>query len=125
MPGFGDTTTARMLTEVVGKDFNSAAHLASYAGIPPEIRRSGTSIRGESPSRRGKEALKRVLFLPAFASIKGDPASRAYYDKKRAEGKRHNQTLIALARRRSDVIFAMLRDDTFYESRPTQLAPAA
>lgn len=125
MPGTGVRTAARILTEVVGKDFKTAAHLASYAGIAPVTRQSGTSIRGESPSRRGNKVLKRVLFLSAFASIKGDPVSRAYYDKKRAEGKRHNQAVIALARRRSDVLFAMLRDGTFYESRPTQLAPAA
>ncbi|GAA4113915.1 IS110 family transposase [Enteractinococcus coprophilus] len=125
MPGVGVRTAARILTEVVGKDFKSAAHLASYAGIAPVTRQSGTSIRGESPSRRGNKVLKRVLFLSAFASIKGDPVSRAYYDRKRAEGKRHNQAIIALARRRSDVLFAMLRDGTFYESRPTQLATAA
>lgn len=125
MPGIGVRTAARLLTEVVGKDFKSAAHLASYAGISRVTRQSGTSIRGESPSRRGNKVLKRVLFLSAFASIKGDPESRAYYDKKRTEGKRHNQAIIVLARRRSDVLFAMLRDGTFYESRPTQLAPAA
>jgi len=125
MPGVGVRTAARILTEVVGKDFKSAAHLASYAGIAPVTRRSGISIRGESPSRRGNKVLKRALFLSAFASIKGDPASRTYYDKKRAEGKRHNQAVIALARRRSDVLFAMLRDGTFYESRPTQPATAA
>ncbi|WP_199446233.1 hypothetical protein [Auritidibacter sp. NML100628] len=34
-------------------------------------------------------------------------------------------TIIALARRRSDVLFAMLRDGTFYESRSAQLVPAA
>ncbi|RNL58891.1 IS110 family transposase, partial [Arthrobacter oryzae] len=54
-------------------------------------------------------------FLSAFASLK-DPVSREYYDRKRAEGKRHNQALIALARRRCDVLFAMLRDGTFYEA---------
>src|SRR5699024_6796103 len=52
MPGVGVRTAARILTEVVGKDFKSAAHLASYAGIAPVTRQSGTSIRGESPSRR-------------------------------------------------------------------------
>ena len=40
--------------------------------------------------------------------------SRAYYDRKRAQGKRHNQAIIALARRRTDVLFAMLRDGTLY-----------
>ena len=54
-----------------------------------------------------------------------DPESRAYYDRKMAQGKRHNQALIALARRRSDVLFAMLRDGTLYQSRITEPALAA
>lgn len=73
MPGVGVRTSARILTEVVGKDFKDASHLASYAGIAPVDRKSGTSIRGSQASRRGNKALKRVLFLSAFASLKGDP----------------------------------------------------
>ncbi|MBD2763729.1 IS110 family transposase [Kocuria sp. cx-455] len=126
MPGVGVRTAARILTEVVGKDFKDAAHLASYAGIAPVTRRSGSSIRGESPSRRGNKVLKRALFLSAFASINASPASRAYYDRKRAQGKRHNQAVIALARRRTDVLYAMLRDGTFYsEPTPPVVALAA
>ncbi|SED50634.1 hypothetical protein SAMN05216489_03631 [Streptomyces sp. 3213] len=49
----------------------------------------------------------------------GAPASRASYDKKMGQGKHHTQTLLRLARRRADVLFAMLRDGTFYEPRPT------
>ncbi|MFI8829038.1 hypothetical protein [Streptomyces sp. NPDC053431] len=41
-----------------------------------------------------------------------------YYDKKIAQGKHHTQALLCLARRRADVLFAMLRDGTFYEPRP-------
>lgn len=52
MPGIGVRTAARILTEVIGKNFTSAAHLASYAGIAPVTRRSGTSIRGEAPRTR-------------------------------------------------------------------------
>ena len=114
LPGVGVRTAARILTEVVGKDFKDAAHLASYAGIAPVTRRSGTSIRGEHPPRGGNKRLKRALFLSAFASL-SHPPSRAYYDRKRAQGKRHNQALIALARRRCDVLFAMLRDGTLYQ----------
>ncbi|PQM95654.1 IS110 family transposase, partial [Shigella dysenteriae] len=49
----------------------------------------------------------------AFAALR-DPLSRAYYTRKMSQGKRHNQALIALARRRCDVLFAMMRDGTFY-----------
>ncbi|MBT2533733.1 IS110 family transposase [Arthrobacter sp. ISL-48] len=124
MPGVGVRTCARILTEVTGKHFASAAHLASYAGIAPVTRRSGTSIRGEHTSRRGNKKLKRALFLSAFAALH-HPPSRAYYDRKRAEGKRHNQALIALARRRSDVLFAMLRDGTLYQDPEPRTLPSA
>jgi transposase len=113
----GIRTAARGLTEIVGKDFTSAAHLASYAGLAPVTRRSGTSIRGEHPSRSGNKVLKRALFLSAFAALR-DSISRAHYERKRAEGKRHNQALIARARRRCDVLFAMLSEGTLL--RPTR-----
>ena len=52
--------------------------------------------------------------VSAFAALR-DPDSRAYYDRKMAQGKQHNQALLALARRRSDVLYAMLRDGTLYQ----------
>ena len=60
------------------------------------------------------------MFLAAFASLR-DPASKAFYDRKRSEGKRHNAALICLARRRCDVILAMLR--TGPPCQPARLAP--
>ncbi|WP_224386690.1 IS110 family transposase [Pseudonocardia sp. ICBG1293] len=110
MPGLGVRTAIKILTIVGdGSGFPTAGHLAAYAGLAPVTRRSGTSIKGETRSQRGNHALKSALFLSAFAAL-ADPASRAYYDRKRAAGKRHNAALICLARRRTDVIYAMLRD---------------
>jgi hypothetical protein len=48
--------------------------------------------------------------------------SEAYYRKKRAEGKGHHQAVIALARRRVDVLWAMLRDGQTYSERPPRAA---
>ncbi|REG48563.1 transposase IS116/IS110/IS902 family protein [Paraburkholderia sp. BL6669N2] len=90
LPGVGVRTAARLLTEVAHKAFASAAHLAAYAGLAPVTRRSGSSIRGEHPSRRGNKVLKRALFLSAFAALR-DPVSRDYYARKVQQGKRHNQ----------------------------------
>jgi hypothetical protein len=77
------------------------------------------SRESEQPSRRGNKQLKRAFFLSAFAAL-GDPASRAYYDKKITQGKHHTQALLCLARRRADVLFAMLRDGTYYEPQPVR-----
>ncbi|EME37987.1 Mobile element protein [Kocuria palustris PEL] len=62
--------------------------MASYAGLAPVVRRSGTSIRGEPAPRDGNKTQKRALIHSAFAS-EHNPASRAYYDRKRGQGKRH------------------------------------
>ncbi|MEV0158432.1 IS110 family transposase [Micromonospora sp. NPDC050686] len=118
MPGIGVRTAARILLEVGdGSSFATPGHLAAYAGLAPVTRRSGSSIRGEHPARGGNKQLKRAFFLAAFAAL-ADPVSRAYYDRKRAQGKKHNAALICLARRRCDVLFAMLRDKIPYQPRP-------
>ena len=120
MPGVGIRTAARILLEVGdGSAFKSAGHLA-FAGIAPVTHRSGTSIRGEHPARSGNRKLKRALFLSAFAALH-DPTSRSYYDRKRAEGKKHNAALICLARRRRDVLFAMLKNKTLYQPEPCRV----
>uniref|UniRef100_A0AAU1TX24 IS110 family transposase n=1 Tax=Streptomyces sp. NBC_00119 TaxID=2975659 RepID=A0AAU1TX24_9ACTN len=122
MPGIGVRTAARILIDVGdGSNFKTAGHLAAYAGLAPATRRSGSSIRGEHPSRRGNKQLKRAFYLAAFASL-SQPDSRAYYDKKRREGKHHVAAIVCLARRRIDVLFAMLRDGTFYDPAPTAAA---
>jgi transposase len=114
MPGVGVRTAARILLEVGdASGFPTSGHLAAYAGLAPVTVRSGSSIRGEHPSRAGNKQLKRAMFLAAFAALR-DPVSRAYYDRKRAEGKKHNAALICLARRRCDVLHAMLRTGTHY-----------
>jgi hypothetical protein len=66
----------------------------------------------------------RTCYLAALSSLKNSPASRAFYERKRTEGKNHKQALIALARRRISTLWAMLRDRTTYRE-PLQAAVAA
>lgn len=121
MPGIGVRTGARILLEVGDSSaFPTPGHLAAYAGLTPVTRRSGTSIRGEHPNRGGNKKLKNAMFQAAFAAL-SDPASRAYYDRKRAQHKKHNAAIICLARRRCDVLYAMLRNGTLYQT-PTRAA---
>ena len=61
----------------------SGVQLASYTGLAPVTRRSGSSVRGEHVSHSGNKRLKRAMFLSAFASLRSDPVSWAYYQRKR------------------------------------------
>ena len=97
--------------------FESADRLAAYAGLVPASRDSGKKVGYHRKMQGGNKTLKRVFYQSAFSSLRGCPESRAFYERKRAEGKRHTQALIALARRRINVLWAMLRDGTTFETR--------
>ena len=58
-PGTGVRTASSILLGIGGDiaNFKSAAHLAAHAGIAPVTGQSGTSIKGEKPSRRGNKRL--------------------------------------------------------------------
>ncbi|MFF3467980.1 transposase [Streptomyces sp. NPDC002619] len=117
LPGMGAALTAEFLSIVgtVGR-FTSGDALAAAVGPAPVLQQSG-KVRYSRGATGGDKALKRVLYQSAFCAL-GDPASRPYYDRKRSEGKRHHQALIALARRRVNVLYAMLRNRQPYQTRP-------
>ena len=119
LPGIGPVLGSEFLVAVGDLSaFESADQLAAYAGLVPAARDSGKRVGNNRRMRGGNKVLKRVFFLSAFASLRSSPHSRAFYDRKRREGKRHTQALIALARRRVNVLWAMLRDDKTFESPP-------
>ena len=117
MPGIGVRTASNILLGIGGDiaNFKSSAHLAAYAGISPVTGQSGTSIKGERPSRRGNKRLKNALWQTAFVASTKHPPSVADYKRKREQGKHHNAAIICLARRRCDVIYSMLKNGTLYQ----------
>jgi transposase len=118
LPGVGVILGAEFLVRAGDLSaFESADKLAAYAGLVPAAHDSGKRVGNDRRMRGGNKALKYVFYQSAFASLRSSPESRAFYERKRAEGKRHTQALIALARRRVNVLWAMLRDGTTFEAR--------
>src|SRR5690606_5351399 len=77
MPGVAVRAAAVLLvTDGDGTSFPTAAHLASYAGLAPTTKSSGTSIHGEHAPRGGNRQLKRAMFLSAFACMKDRKSTR-------------------------------------------------
>jgi transposase len=109
LPGMGATLTAEFLAVAGGiTRFTTGDQLASAAGLAPVLQQSG-KMHYLRRANTGDKTLKRIFYQSAFCALQRDPASRAFYDRKRAEGKRHHQALIALARRRINVLHAILR----------------
>ena len=110
LPGMGAVLSAELIANVgTIERFHSADALASAAGLAPIIRKSGKSWNWRR-ANGGDKALKRVFFQSAFCAVSTrDPLSKAFYDRKRREGKHHTQAIIALARRRVTVLWTMLK----------------
>jgi transposase len=116
LPGMGAVLTAEFIAEAGNlARFRSADALASAAGMAPVLRQSGRTRFLRRPSG-GNKGLKRVFYQSAFCSLAHED-SRAFYERKRREGKRHHQAVIALARRRVNVLWAIVHSRTPFQAQ--------
>lgn len=122
LPGIGPILGAELVAAAGDlAAYRDAGHLASAAGLVPVPRDSGRRTGNLHRPKRYSRRLRRVFYLSAQTSIIRHGPNREFYLKKRAEGLKHVQAVIALARRRVSVLWALLRDNRLFT--PTQ--PAA
>ena len=102
IPGFGPTLAAEFIGATGGDMdlFGSPDRLAAVAGLAPVPRDSGRISGNMKRPRRYDRRLLRACYMAANVARQFDAVSRAFYDRKRAEGKTHVQAVLALARRR-------------------------
>lgn len=119
LPGMGPILGAELIA--AAGDLNgyaNAGRLASAAGLVPVPRDSGRRTGNLHRPVRYSRKLRRVFYLSANAAMMREGPNRDYYLKKRSEGDKHVQALICLARRRVDVLWALLRDNRVFEPLP-------
>ncbi|MFD9219642.1 IS110 family transposase [Streptomyces sp. NPDC060064] len=119
LPGMGPILGAEFV--VAAGDLSAyadAGHLASAAGLVPVPRDSGRRTGNLHRPKRYSRRLRRALYLSAQTSIIREGPNRDFYLKKRSEGCKHVQAVIALARRRAGVLWALLRDNRNFTTVP-------
>ena len=117
IPGFGKTSIAELAGEIGTLDrFSGEASLALYLGMCPLTHQSGQTSKARIP-RQVNTRCKAAMMTAVSRHTGCVPQSRAYYDRKRAQGKTHNQAIRALGRHMVRVIWAILRDGRDYEIR--------
>jgi transposase len=126
MPGFGPFLGASLLVGANDlRAFPSAGHLAAAAGLVPVPNDSGRRTGNLHRPLRYSRPLRHVFYLSAQTSMMRAGPNRGYYLKKRAQGATHSQAVISLARRRIDVLWALLRENRTWTATPPPLAQAA
>lgn len=117
IPGFGPTCSGELAGEIGAIErFATEASLALYLGMATLDRSSGTHTGSKRPRQVNTRA-KAAMMIAVARHMEQVPASRAYYDKKRAQGKAHNQAVRALGRQLVRVIWSMLKHQRDYEVR--------
>jgi transposase len=113
MPGMGFRLGAEFLAAVGDPaPIGSADQLAAWAGLAPVSKDSGKRTGRLHTPKRYSRRLRRVMYMSALTAVRCDPASKAYYQRKRDEGKRPIPATICLARRRTNVL---IRDNRTWQ----------
>ena len=110
----GKTTAISFLGEVgdIAK-FSSPKKLCAYIGTDPAIYQSGSSLHSFGKiTKRGNRYLRRTLWLMALGVIRNTNTFKAYFTKKRSEGKSFKQAVIATANKLLRTIYALLKNKT-------------
>lgn len=109
VPGIGPRTASELVVGIDISAFPDHDHLASYCGVAPRNRRSGTSIASVSASRQGNKRLKNLLIFSCNSLCRGKCRFGEYYRSCRERGMCHGEALKATARKRLKVIYAVMR----------------
>ena len=120
IPGIGPATGAAIVAEIGDVNrFDSAEKLVAYAGIDPSVYQTGQFQASEAHmSKRGSPYLRHALWLAASVTVKHDPQLKAYYQRKREEGKPHGAALGAVCRKLLARVYVVLKEQRPYVVQP-------
>ncbi|MEN8707188.1 MAG: IS110 family transposase [Nocardioides marinisabuli] len=119
--GIGPSSAARLLVEVGDINrFPNRDHFASWNGTAPTDASSGDNVRHRL-SRAGNRQINRVLHIMATVQLRNDTEGRAYYDRRKAEGKTSMEAMRALKRRLSNIVYRTMLDDTVKASTAAEV----
>lgn len=117
LPGFGSTTMAELAGEIGTLErYSGESSLALYLGMANLDNSSGV-YKGSKQSKQVNRRAKRAMMIAVARHMACVTESRAYYDKKRNEGKKHNQAIRALGRHLVRVMWSMIKQDRDYLCR--------
>jgi hypothetical protein len=97
--------------------FASEGSFSLYLGMSTLDNSSGKYQGTKAPKHVNTRA-KAAMMIALDRHRKYVPQSQRYYEKKRSEGKKHNQAIRALGRHLSRIMYKILREERDYEIRP-------
>lgn len=120
VPGLGSILAAVVALEIDRIErFALPPKLASYAGLVPSTYASGGRIFHGKLIPMTNKWLRWALVEAAWGSIRTSPYCRSYFEAHKLHKGPHTAA-IALARRLSEIVWHVLKENRVYEERPFQ-----
>ncbi len=120
VPGLGPILAAVVALEIDRIErFLSPSKLASYTGLVPSTYASGGKLFHGRLLPMSNKWLKWALVEAAWGSIRTSPYCRVYFENHKRQKGPHTAA-IALARRLSEIVWHVLKENRVYEERPFQ-----
>jgi transposase len=123
IPGLGEATVARLMSEINFHQYESAREVAAFTGLVPRLRESGKSVRGRPRlSKMGTPRIRRSLYFPAVTALRCNPVIRAWASGLRERGKCEMQIIGAVMRKLIHLAFGVLKSGKPYDPLYSQNA---
>lgn len=120
IPGYGAICTSELAGEIgTIERFGKEGSLALYLGMATLDNSSG-KYQGTKRPKQVNTRAKAAMMTALDRHRKYVPESQKYYEKKRSQGKAHNQAIRALGRHLCRIIYKMLKEEREYQIRPTK-----
>lgn len=111
IPGVGYYSSLAFLARIQDvARFNSASELVKYLGLAPLNKISGSSIRKSRLSKTGDALYRSTLYIAAVGQTYRDNVYGKYYRNLRNRGKAGKTSIVALMRKMTRAMYAVLRD---------------
>jgi len=115
IPGIGIQNALQFIIKTNNfQQFESAKHLACYAGVVPFSNESGTIKKRDRVSTMANKSLKKLLHMAAMAAVRYNQELKAYYIRKVEEGKNKMSVLNAVRNKLVHRIFAIVKRQSPY-----------
>jgi transposase len=117
IPGVGLLTAAWLVVETLNFTLTPTAEAATaYAGLAPQVRQSGTSVRWRAQlGHRGNGRLRRTLYLATLSGARYNPVLKSYYERLRAAGKPPKVARCAVARKLLHIAWAVVTKEQEFQ----------
>lgn len=110
--------TAVIIIGFFGKfeDFENSKQVASFIGINPSPKESGSSVKGRGRiSRKGNSYLRKQLYMTSLSAMQHNKSCKEFYERLMSKGKEHKVCRVAVVNKLIKQIFAILKYDRTYD----------